>query len=103
GVPAPDVLRSATIEPAKVFGVADRFGSVEAGKIASLVLLRANPLRDVLNVREIEGVFFRGRYFDRGKLDSLLKEAKGAYSASNAAEPKCADLTLPGELLRRGR
>jgi hypothetical protein len=41
-----------------------------------MVLLRANPLDDVRNAREIEAVFLRGRYFDRDALDRLLEETR---------------------------
>jgi len=76
GIPAADVLRSATHVPATFMGVQDRLGSLQAGKTASMVLLRANPLEDVNNVREIEGVFLQGRYFDRAALDRLLEQAR---------------------------
>ena len=53
-------------------GLGDRLGSVGEGKTASLVLVRANPLEDVRNAEQIEGVFLRGRYFGRDDLDRLL-------------------------------
>jgi imidazolonepropionase-like amidohydrolase len=76
GIPAPDILRSATLVPAQFMGVADRLGCIAPGATASLVLLRANPLADVTAVREIEGVFLRGEYYDREALDGLLREAR---------------------------
>lgn len=104
GVPAADVLRSATITPAEVFGVADRLGSIEPGKTASLVLVDANPLADVRNARKIDAVFLRGKYFDREALDELLenakRQAKGTMKTTETAE---IDLSLPGEVILRGR
>ncbi|MCH8243801.1 MAG: amidohydrolase family protein, partial [Planctomycetes bacterium] len=104
GVPAADVLRSATITPAEVFGVADRLGTVEPGKTASLVLVEANPLADVRNARKIDAVFLRGKYFDREALDKLLenakRQAKGTMKTTETAE---IDLSLPGEVILRGR
>jgi len=76
GIPAADVLRSATLVPAQFVGVDDRLGTIEAGKTASMVLLRANPLDNIANVGEIEGVFLRGAFFDRDALDALLEEAQ---------------------------
>jgi len=78
GIPAADVLRSATLVPAQFVGVEDRLGTIEEGKTASMVLLRANPLEDIANASEIEGVFLRGEYFDRSALDGLLDKARGA-------------------------
>jgi hypothetical protein len=41
-----------------------------------MVLLRENPLEDIHNAQQIEGVFLRGEYFSREDLDQLLDEAK---------------------------
>ena len=76
GIPAADVLRSATLVPAQFMGLGDRLGSLAEGKTASMVLLRANPLDDVRNAREIEAVFLRGQYFDRVALDRMLEATR---------------------------
>jgi imidazolonepropionase-like amidohydrolase len=76
GIPPADVLRSATIVPARFLGLDNHLGTITESKTASLVLVRANPLEDVRNASRIEGVFLRGRYFDRAELDGLLHEAK---------------------------
>jgi imidazolonepropionase-like amidohydrolase len=75
GIPPVDVLRSATLVPAQFMGLGDRLGSVREGKIASLVLVRANPLEDIRNAQQIESVFLRGQYFSREDLARLLQEA----------------------------
>ena len=51
GIPPADVLRIATLDSARVVGVADRTGSVEVGKASDLVLLDGNPLEDISAVR----------------------------------------------------
>lgn len=61
GIPPLDVLRSATIIPARFFGMEDSLGSVEPGKKASLVLVRGNPLQDIRNAGDIAGVLLRGQ------------------------------------------
>jgi len=76
GIPAADVLRSATLVPAQFMGLDDRLGSVAVGKAASLVLVRADPLKDVRNAQDIEGVFLRGEYFDRRAIGRLSAEAE---------------------------
>lgn len=75
GIPAADVLRSATLVPARFMGLGDRLGSLGEGKTASLVLTRLNPLEDIRNAQEIESVFLRGQYFSREDLSRLLQEA----------------------------
>lgn len=74
-IPTVDVLRSATLGPAQFLGLGGRLGSVSEGKTASMVLVRANPLEDIRNAQQIEGVFLRGQYFSRNNLARLLDEA----------------------------
>ena len=76
GIPPADILRSATIVPIQFMGLGDRLGSISERKIASMVLVRANPLEDINNTQQIESVFLRGRYFSREDLDQLLIEAR---------------------------
>jgi imidazolonepropionase-like amidohydrolase len=76
GIPTKDILRSATIVPAKFLGLEDRLGSIGEGKTASMVLVRANPLEDIRNAQQIESVFLQGEYLNRAALDKLLDEAK---------------------------
>jgi imidazolonepropionase-like amidohydrolase len=76
GIPPAEVLRSATLVPAQFMGLERRLGSISVGKAASMVLLRANPLQDVRNAQQIEGVFLRGDYMSRKDLDRLLGEAQ---------------------------
>jgi len=71
-------LQTATSNPAKFFGMEARFGSIEAGKWADLVLLAANPLSNIRNVDKIQAVFVRGHLFDRAALDQMLKQVEAA-------------------------
>lgn len=59
-----DALRAATLEPARFLGMADSLGTVEAGMLADLVLLEADPLVDITNTRRISAVVARGRLFE---------------------------------------
>jgi len=51
-------LKSITIWPAEIWGVADRYGSIEVGKVANLMVTTGDPL-DVRSVAK--QVFIRGR------------------------------------------
>jgi imidazolonepropionase-like amidohydrolase len=53
-------------------------GTVGPGRSADLVLLDANPLEDIGNVRRINAVIGAGRFLDRSALDQLLAKAKAA-------------------------
>ena len=70
-----EALQEATINPASYLGKTDSLGTVEAGKIADLVILSANPLEDISNTQRIHAVIVNGRFLDRGFLDILLQKA----------------------------
>jgi hypothetical protein len=71
-------LQTATVNPARYLGRESTLGTVAAGRQADLVLLDANPLEDIGNVRRIRAVITAGRFFDRSALDQLLMRAKAA-------------------------
>ena len=75
-------LQTATIEPARFLERTDELGTVEAGRLADLVLLDANPLEDIRNTQRIVAVVANGRYRDRASLDELLAAAKQAAAAT---------------------
>jgi imidazolonepropionase-like amidohydrolase len=72
GMSPAEALASATRAPAEWLGIADSVGTIEAGKIADLVLLDANPLVDISYTQRIAAVILRGRLFERRDLDALL-------------------------------
>jgi len=67
-------LNSATVLPARWFGLGGQLGTIAPGKLADLVLLDANPLEDIRHLRQVAGVMANGRYVDRTHLDRLLAE-----------------------------
>lgn len=70
-----EALRTATLNPARVLGRSDSLGSIEAGKLADLVLLDADPLAAIANTQRIRAVVADGRLYRRADLDRLLSEA----------------------------
>jgi hypothetical protein len=80
GLSAHEVLRAATVNGARfVAGGTDvpereiDFGTVEAGKLADLILVDGNPLEDLSVLRRPAGVMSRGRWYSRDGLDGLLR------------------------------
>jgi len=69
-----EALQSGTLNPARYLGLETSFGTVEAGKRADLLLLDANPLEDISNVRLRAGVVLAGRWLPASELDGWLTE-----------------------------
>jgi amidohydrolase family protein len=69
-------LQTATLNPARYFNRSQSAGSVAPGRRADLVLLDADPLTDIGNVRRIRAVVVAGRFLGRKELDTLLAETK---------------------------
>jgi imidazolonepropionase-like amidohydrolase len=61
GVTQAEILRGATIYPAKWLGVDDRLGSIAVGKQANLVVVRKDPLADIAYLESISVVVQNGR------------------------------------------
>jgi imidazolonepropionase-like amidohydrolase len=68
GVPLSQILRAATLDNATAFGVSSDLGTIEVGKRADLLLLRANPLQTIAAYDAIETVFLGGIPVSRASL-----------------------------------
>ena len=68
GIAPLDVIRIATYNSAVFLGKADQLGSVDAGKLADLVLLDKNPAADINNAKSILLVMKGGRIIDESEL-----------------------------------
>ncbi|WP_329390085.1 amidohydrolase family protein [Streptomyces sp. NBC_01351] len=79
-------LQAATIEPARMFGLADSLGTVEPGKIADLVVLDADPLADIRNTTRIHTVLVRGRCISPEQRARMLADVASA-AAAEPTEP----------------
>ena len=76
-----EALQSATRNPPRFFRADADANLLAAGMVADLVLLDADPLTEVANVRKIAAVVLKGRYLDRAALDALIAGAEQAASA----------------------
>lgn len=97
---APDAaLRALTLSPAEIFGVADRMGSIEAGKIANLVVTDG----DIFDEKtKIKLVFVDGNKFEVREAEKPKDAPKGdmsgkwtlAFTTSDGQQQATADLTM---------
>jgi imidazolonepropionase-like amidohydrolase len=71
GMPTFDALRAATIWGAEAIGLHKDVGSLEAGKLADLVILDRNPLESIRNSNSIRMVVKNGRVYDASTLAEI--------------------------------
>src|SRR3984893_3219779 len=102
GLSADGALRALTLATAEIFGVADRLGSIENGKIANLIVADG----DLFNEKtKIKYVFVDGRRFDIREPEKPKEPPKGdltgkwklAYTSPEGAEESTADLTMASD------
>ncbi|MEO7135632.1 MAG: amidohydrolase family protein [Vicinamibacterales bacterium] len=68
GLTPMQAIESATRVPAESMGFGKESGTIEAGKRADLIVLNANPLENISNIRTLRFVIANGRVLDPSKL-----------------------------------
>ena len=71
GLPKDVALKAITIYPAQIFGVADRLGSLEVGKVANVIVTDGDPLEIVTHVKRL---FIGGEDIPLDSYQTLLYE-----------------------------
>lgn len=68
GIPPAAALRAATINGARALDVSSTLGTIEAGKLADLFVIRGNPLKKITNTRNVQMVMKDGIPYDPKEL-----------------------------------
>jgi imidazolonepropionase-like amidohydrolase len=76
GMSAFDALKTATVNPASALNVDT--GTIEAGKLADIIMVEGDPLADIASVHNVRRVIANGRVFE---MSELLKGAAPAGTA----------------------
>ena len=71
GMTPHEALRSATLHGAQYIGMEKDIGSLEAGKLADLVVIDGNPLEDLRQTEDVALVMVNGRLFDAATMDQI--------------------------------
>ena len=61
GMPPLEVLRAATLNSADLLGLGDRIGAVEVGKLADIIAVAGDPLKDVKDLQHVRFVMKGGQ------------------------------------------
>jgi imidazolonepropionase-like amidohydrolase len=76
GLTPQQALKAAVLAGPRFLGKQERYGAVEAGKTADLLVLDADPLQDIAATRKIRMVVSHGKPYDRAQLDAMLANIK---------------------------
>jgi imidazolonepropionase-like amidohydrolase len=68
GIPPLDAIKSCTYNGAKLMRGEDRFGSVQVGMEADLLVVEGQPWKTISDTRNVEYIFLKGQQVDREKL-----------------------------------
>jgi imidazolonepropionase-like amidohydrolase len=74
GMKPAEVIRAATLEGARIVGQEAAMGSIEPGKLANFLVLDADPLASIANLKSLRFTVKRGHRFDRADYRPITAE-----------------------------
>ena len=69
-----EALRGATLDPAASLGMDAHVGSIEAGKLADLVIIDGNPLEDIRRSEFVSHTIINGRVYEAASMNQIAPE-----------------------------
>ena len=66
-----DILRAATLNGAKTYGLDHQLGSIKAGKLADIIILDKDPTVDIRNANSVRYTMVNGRLYDAHTMNEI--------------------------------
>ena len=79
GIPTYDVIKMTTFNAALAMSKNTEFGTVEVGKRADLLLLNSNPLDNIENLQDKNGLMVRGIWLSEEEIKKMTDKLKLAF------------------------
>lgn len=71
-----EILKTATINAAQTHQIMNSLGTIEKGKVANLLVLEENPLKEISALKKTSVIFVQGRKLEQKNLDTFIEKAK---------------------------
>jgi hypothetical protein len=81
------IIQSATKWPAETLRVQDKIGTIEAGKLADLIIVNEDPLQNIANLEKIDAVILDGKVVDRNFHSWYQSPFGGSSAISGESNP----------------
>lgn len=69
-----EIIQSGTINVAEYLNMSDKLGEIKEGMEADAILVGSNPLEDISALKDLRGVFLRGKWISKEEIDHGLNE-----------------------------
>ncbi|MBQ4799797.1 PD40 domain-containing protein [Pseudoalteromonas sp. MMG006] len=71
-----EAIRASTLDPAKYLGLDKNVGSLEVGKLADLMVIDGDPLKNIRDSDKVDYTMINGRLFDASTMNEVGKKAR---------------------------
>jgi len=79
GMSSLEAIRASTLDPAKYLGLDKNIGSLEVGKLADLVVIDGDPLKNIRDSDKIDYTMINGRLFDASTMNEVGKKQRKSF------------------------
>lgn len=76
GMSSLEAIRASTLDPAKYLGLDKNIGSLEVGKLADLIVIDGDPLKNIRDSDKVDYTMINGRLFDASTINEVGKKPR---------------------------